>query len=65
MTARIGPWAVSPQSSIWPELHNFSTSADCGNWGGIAERKAMIDRDHDLTIKRQAELLGMRRGSVY
>ena len=33
MTARIWPWAASPQSSIWPELHNFSTSADCGNWG--------------------------------
>ena len=33
MSARIEPWAVSPQSSIWPELHNFSTSADCGNWG--------------------------------
>lgn len=25
----------------------------------------MIDRDHDLTITRQAELLGMSRGSVY
>ena len=25
----------------------------------------MIDRDHDLSITRQAELLGMSRGSVY
>ena len=25
----------------------------------------MIDRIHDLTITRQAELLGMSRGSVY
>ncbi|CAN7778119.1 IS3 family transposase [Variovorax sp. LjRoot290] len=33
--------------------------------GGIAERKAMIDRDADLSIKRQALLLGISRGSVY
>jgi putative transposase len=25
----------------------------------------MIDRDHHLTVTRQAELLGMSRGSVY
>src|SRR6266403_6260105 len=25
--------------------------------GGIAERKAMIDREHDLSITRQAEVL--------
>ena len=25
----------------------------------------MIDRDHDLPVKRQAELLGISRGSVY
>ena len=25
----------------------------------------MIDRDHELPIKRQAELLGISRGSVY
>ena len=25
----------------------------------------MINREHDLPIKRQAELLGMSRGSVY
>ena len=33
--------------------------------GGIAERKAMIDRSHKLPIKRQAERLSMSRGSVY
>ncbi|MBX3704868.1 MAG: IS3 family transposase [Steroidobacteraceae bacterium] len=33
--------------------------------GGIAERKAMIDRDHALPITRQASLLGMSRGAVY
>jgi putative transposase len=32
---------------------------------GIAERKAMIDRDHALPITRQAHLLGMSRGAVY
>jgi putative transposase len=31
----------------------------------LAERRQMIDRQHILTIKRQAELLGMSRGSVY
>ena len=33
--------------------------------GGIAERKAMIDRKHDLPITRQAEVLCISRGSVY
>jgi putative transposase len=33
--------------------------------GGTAERKAMIDPEHDLPIKRQAEALGMSRSSVY
>ncbi|MEO6074535.1 MAG: IS3 family transposase [Burkholderiales bacterium] len=32
---------------------------------GIAERKAMIDRNHDLSLTRQATLLGISRGSVY
>src|SRR5215207_58342 len=33
--------------------------------GGIAERKAMIDRDGQLSIKRQAQLLGISRGTAY
>src|SRR5947208_13985875 len=33
--------------------------------GGIAERKAMIDREHDLPITKQAEVLKISRGSVY
>jgi putative transposase len=33
--------------------------------GGIAERKAMIDREHDLPISKQAEALNISRGSVY
>src|SRR6202051_1960496 len=33
--------------------------------GGIAERKAMIDRGHDLPITKQAEVLRISRGSVY
>ena len=33
--------------------------------GGIAERKAMIDREHDLPITKQAEVLRISRGSVY
>ncbi|MCA3238123.1 MAG: IS3 family transposase [Curvibacter sp.] len=33
--------------------------------GGIAERKAMINREHPLPITRQAQLLGMSRGTVY
>ena len=31
----------------------------------VAERKAMIDRSHDLPLARQAEALGISRGSVY
>src|SRR5665811_405991 len=33
--------------------------------GGITERKAMIDREHDLPITKQAEVLRISRGSVY
>lgn len=33
--------------------------------GGIAERKAMIDRETEWPIKRQAQLLGISRGTVY
>src|SRR3954466_2357663 len=33
--------------------------------GGFAERKAMIDRSHDLPITRQAKVLNVSRGSVY
>ena len=33
--------------------------------GGHAERKAMIDRSHDLPVTRQAAVLGISRGSVY
>ncbi|WP_193559555.1 MULTISPECIES: IS3 family transposase [Rhizobium/Agrobacterium group] len=33
--------------------------------GGIAGRKEMIDREHKLSLVRQAKLLGFSRGSVY
>ncbi len=32
---------------------------------GMAERKAMIDREYDLPITKQAEILKISRGSVY
>ena len=31
----------------------------------MAERKAMINREHDLPITKQAEILKVSRGSVY
>ena len=33
--------------------------------GGIAERKAMIDRDHELSVTKQAEVVGIARSTVY
>jgi len=33
--------------------------------GRVAERKAMIDREHKLPIKRQAEVLGISRSTAY
>jgi putative transposase len=33
--------------------------------GRVAERKAMIDRAHELPITKQAAALGISRGSVY
>ncbi|QEE45441.1 IS3 family transposase [Rhizobium sp. WL3] len=37
----------------------------CARQGGIAGRKEMIDREHKLSVVRQAKLLGFSRGSVY
>src|SRR5262249_52474393 len=37
----------------------------CARQGGIAERKAMIDRDHNLPLTRQAAVLNISRGSLY
>jgi len=31
----------------------------------VAERKAMIDKRHDLQVARQAEMLWVSRGNVY
>jgi putative transposase len=33
--------------------------------GSVAQRKAMIDKSHDLPVARQAEMLGISRGRVY
>ncbi|MBU1564331.1 MAG: hypothetical protein KJ630_01730 [Proteobacteria bacterium] len=33
--------------------------------GGVAERKAIIDRAHALSVKMQVQLAGISRGSVY
>ena len=37
----------------------------CARQGRPAERKAMIDRSHDLPLMRQAELLRLSRSSLY
>jgi len=37
----------------------------CARQGGIAGRKEMINRQHKLSVVRQAKLLGFSRGSVY
>src|SRR3954464_1534867 len=37
----------------------------CAQQSRPAERKAMIDRTHDLSIAKQAEALGISRGRVY
>jgi putative transposase len=37
----------------------------CAHQSGIAGRKEMIDRNHKLPIKRQAELLSIGRSTVY
>ena len=33
--------------------------------GGIAERKVMIDSDHELNVTKQAEVVGIARSTVY
>ncbi|MGH8291508.1 MAG: IS3 family transposase [Steroidobacteraceae bacterium] len=37
----------------------------CAQQGRHAERKAMIDRSHELSVTRQAELLKLSRSSLY
>ncbi|HME24442.1 MAG TPA: IS3 family transposase [Acetobacteraceae bacterium] len=37
----------------------------CAQQGRPAERKAMIDRDHELPLARQAELLRLSRSNLY
>ncbi|MGC1613545.1 MAG: IS3 family transposase [Candidatus Acidiferrum sp.] len=37
----------------------------CARQGRAVERKAMIDRSHELPLSRQAELLRLSRGSLY
>ncbi len=37
----------------------------CAQQSGLAERKAMIDRGHELPLGRQAELLGLSRSTLY
>ena len=37
----------------------------CARQGGIAERKAMIDRGHELSLSAQAEAVFVSRGSIY
>ena len=36
----------------------------CAQQSGLAERKAMIDRGHELPLGRQAELLGLSRSTL-
>ena len=44
----------------------WRTLRECARQGrSVAERKAMIGRDHKLSVSRQAGLLGISRGSVY
>ncbi|WP_229006652.1 IS3 family transposase [Roseibium aggregatum] len=37
----------------------------CARQGGLAGRKEMINREHKLSVVRQARFLGFSRGSVY
>jgi putative transposase len=63
--AKIGKLTLAfllPQAARNAKLMFFRRSA---HQGGIAERKAMIDREHDLSITKQAEVLKISRGSVY
>ncbi|WP_447953470.1 IS3 family transposase [Sphingopyxis chilensis] len=46
-------------------LENDFLGRSARQGGTVAERKAMIDRSHDLAVTRQARALGISRGSVY
>ena len=59
-TARIWPWADSPQSSIWPWLHKLSTSAVSGNWGDYRVHEPPVP-----TTRLIAEALGVPLAYMY
>src|SRR5471030_2110589 len=58
----LSPTCFYPTGGVQRRDRFFRRSA---HQGGIAERKAVIDRGHDLSITRQAEVLKISRGSVY
>src|SRR6202163_69605 len=51
--------------SLHAKIGELTLENDFLEGGGMAERKAMIDREHDLSITKQAEILKISRGSVY
>ena|SRR5215472_12605485 len=54
--------------ATWPKPPRLSSTLlfrRSAQQGRAAERKAMIDRAHDLPITKQAEALNISRGSVY
>src|SRR5205085_1526899 len=53
---------LSPQGGAQRQDNFFGRSA---RQSRFAERKAMIDREHDLAITKQAQVLRVSRGSVY
>src|SRR3954452_8192712 len=59
---RLSPTRFYPTGGVQRRDQFFRGRA---HQGGIAERKAMIDREHDLSITKQAEVLKISRGSVY
>ncbi|MFE1572864.1 IS3 family transposase [Comamonas odontotermitis] len=63
--SEIAPDLAPLHEKIGRQALEFGFFKQRAHQSGIAERRAMIDRSHPMTVTRQAQLLGMGRSTVY
>jgi putative transposase len=51
--------------SLHAKIGELTLFRKCAQQGGFAERKTMIDREHDLPLTKQAKTLNISRRSLY
>jgi hypothetical protein len=49
--------------TLHAKIGELTLFRDCARQSGLAQRKAMINRDHELSVSKQCAALGISRGS--